>query len=120
MQPASIFIPHLLSKSSLIIQQRLLLGTMPPEIIRILSSCLVHDETPSNRGLYLMAFCGVCRRWRDYGHELNEPLALDGCSDTQHGPKATLTRFRKASVAHKRDLFLGASRLLTGKTFLPA
>lgn len=88
---------------------------LPPEILRILSACLVRDETPSNRALQLMAFCGVCTRWREFGSETQGQITLDGSADTQHGPKATLTRFRRSKVAHKRDLFLGASRLLTGR-----
>lgn len=38
-------------------------------------------------------------------------------SDSQHGPKSTLARFRRAPIAQKRGLFNGASRLLTGTSF---
>jgi hypothetical protein len=62
-----------------------------------------------------MAFCGVCRRWREVGRETTESALLFDSTDTQHGPKTTLARFKKAPVAHKRHLFQGASRLLTGK-----
>lgn len=101
----------------LILQLRrepLFIMALPPEILRILCACLVRDETPSNRTLQLMAFCGVCRRWREFGRETTESLLFDS-TDTQHGPKTTLAKFKNAPVAHKRDLFQGASRLLTGK-----
>jgi hypothetical protein len=90
---------------------------LPPEIVRILGACLVQNETPSNSTLLLMALCGVCRRWREFGREAPAGLALhfDGSQDTQHGPKSTLAQFRRAPIAHKRDLLEGASRLLTGK-----
>jgi hypothetical protein len=87
---------------------------LPPEILRILSAYICRDETASNTTLQLMAFCGVCRRWREVGRETKESLVFDS-TDTQHGPKTTLAKFKKAPVAHKRDLFQGASRLLTGK-----
>lgn len=86
---------------------------LPPEIIRLVSACLVKDEGPSNRTLQLVSFCGVCQRWREFGRETRGCLEFDA-SDSQHGPKSTLARFRRAPIAQKRGLFNGASRLLTG------
>lgn len=89
--------------------------SLPPEIIRLLTACLVEDEASGNRTLQLMAFCGVCQRWREYGREVAaKEIAFDGSMDNQSLQKGTVQRFRRAKVEHKRNLFLGASRLFTG------
>jgi hypothetical protein len=92
-------------------------SALPPEIIRLISACLVNDEGASNRTLQLMSFCGVCQRWREFGRETRGCLEFDA-TDSQHGPKSTLARFRRAPIAQKRGLFNGASRLLTGTNIL--
>jgi hypothetical protein len=73
----------------------------------------MRDESPSNRTLQLMAFCGVCRRWREHGREISGALAFDAQDNAQNGPKP-IARFRKAPTARKRGLCHGASALLTG------
>lgn len=93
---------------------------LPIDCIRLIAALLVRDESPSNRVLCLLAFCGTCQRWRQVGAETQVVLSYDGAEGQYTGPKAsTQARFRKADVMHKRNAFLGASRLLAGEPELP-
>jgi hypothetical protein len=90
-------------------------GDLPAEILRKIAANLVDQATPSNRVLYLLAFCGVCARWRSVGREICQPVAFDGSTDTAAGLKATPQQFRRAAPAHKLHAPLGAAGLLTGE-----
>lgn len=88
----------------------------PEQLVRNIAQLVVKDDSPGNRLLHLVALCGVCKRWRqELCREVLLPVAFDG-ADNAGVPsrQATVTRFRKTDVAHKRATFLGASKLLTG------
>jgi hypothetical protein len=88
----------------------------PEQLVRNIAQLVVKDEAPGDRLLCLVALCGVSKRWRqELCREVLLPVAFDG-ADNAGVPsrQATITRFRKADVGHKRATFLGASKLLAG------
>ncbi|KXZ52391.1 hypothetical protein GPECTOR_9g435 [Gonium pectorale] len=90
---------------------------LPDAAVRAIASYLVQNEPPGHALVHLLAFCGVCKQWRNVGHEVNPGVCIGfDVLENTFCSQSSIQRFRRLNPVAKEEVFASAAKLLVGYT----
>ncbi len=88
----------------------------PDAAVRSIATYLVQNEPPGHALIHLLAFCGVCRQWRNVAHEVNPGVCIGfDVLENTFCSLSSIQRFRRLSMVQKEEVFCAAAELLEGE-----